>query len=633
MIIGTAGHIDHGKSALVERLTGIDPDRWEEEKRRGMTIDLGFAHGDLPGFGPVALVDVPGHERFVRNMVAGATGIDVVLLVVAADDGIMPQTIEHLDIVHLLDIRRGVVALNKADLVDEERLRRIAADLRALLADTALAAAPVVPVSARTGSGLDALREHLARACAQAGGRECDAWFRMPVDRAFSLPGIGTVATGTVVGGEVCEGHELRLLPGGKIVRVRGIQQHNRATRCAGAGERCAVNLARIEPAELERGCVLSDPGLRRATRTVDALVTLSRHAREAPAASRRLHLHTGTARVAARSLWLRTPPRPGQTAVAQLRLEQPVALLYRDRFILRDGGGTTVAGGVVLDPFASRRKVRDALRLARLDRLARFDAEEALGCWLEARGPAGWRLDELAEQLARPTDGVARQLENRADLLRHGEGVRAWIAPRGAVESLARELAAIVGRWLAENPRRSALSEATLYHLCPERIDRRVFRRIVDRLVERGELVRAGDGLRTPGHRQQFSPAEQRRAAEIGRLLDARRGTPPRLGDLAQALSMPKPILEDFLGELEYAGEVVRLDQDIYATRRDVDTWRRLVPELAKEGDGFTLARFRDAAGVGREFALKVLEHFDRCGVTRRHGSLRSAARSEASA
>lgn len=627
MIIGTAGHIDHGKSALVERLTGIDPDRWDEEKRRGMTIDLGFAQCTLPGVGAVAMVDVPGHERFVRNMVAGATGIDVALLVVAADDGVMPQTVEHLDIIILLGIRHGVVALNKVDLVGDERLCQVTKDIRALLAGSTLTDAPVVPVSARSGSGLDALRDHLARVCARVGERSRDGWFRLPVDRAFSLTGIGTVATGTVAGGEVCEGDEVRLLPAGRLLRVRGIQRHNRAASCAGAGERCAANLARIDSGELERGSMLVDPRLRRTARIVDARVILSRHAQAAPAANRRLHLHAGTARVVARLLWLRATPPPGDGALAQLRLEAPVALLYRDRFILRDGSGSTVGGGVVLDPFAPRRRVRDEARLERLERLAGLEPEEALRCWLGTRGAAGWQMEELAEQLGEPPGVIARRLNHMPGLLRHGNAHTGWIAPHDAVERLAGRLRELVREWLERHPRRSALSEATLYNLCPERLGRRVFRRIVDRLVERGELVRAGDGVRTPEHRQQFSTVEQRRAAEIDRRLDARHGTPPRLGDLAQALSVPEALLESFLGELEHAGEVVRLEQGIYAARRDVDAWQRLVRGLDREGQGFTLARFRDAAGVGREFALKVLEHFDRRGITRREGTLRIAA------
>jgi selenocysteine-specific elongation factor len=628
MIIGTAGHVDHGKTALVQRLTGIDTDRLPEEKRRGMTIDLGFAHLDLPGVGQVGIVDVPGHERFVRNMVAGATGIDVVLLVVAADDGIMPQTIEHLDIVLLLGIPRAVVALNKTDLVDETRVRAVADDIRALLRGTPFVDAAIVPVSAHTGAGVETLRAALAGALGKVQARHTDGFFRLPIDRVFTMAGHGTVVTGTVAGGEVKNDDRLRVLPGGRELRVRAIQVHGQPAPCAAAGSRCALNLAGIEKDGLARGMMLVDTRLTRASHTADVRLTLSRHVVSPLKSQLRVHVHAGTAETQGRLLWLEErPPAPGGTAFAQLRFDEPLPLLYGDRFIVRSGEARHTLGGcIVLDPFASRRGARAAARRARLGRLAQFDPEEALNVWLEARGAAGWFVAELAEQLAETPERLADRLAARADILRETAGDAAWVALAVDVDALAARLFTAMRDYLAAHPRMTAVPLATLHaSVCPK-LDARAFKLASARLASGGEIEQVVDGLRPRGHRQQFSATEEKLAARIEVLLAARGGTPPRLEALATTLGQPAARIERFLGELARAGRVVKLASGIYLTQRDLDAWRGHAQRILNEKGRLALGEFRSAIGVGRELALTVLEHFDRQGITRRQGDARVA-------
>ncbi len=631
MIIGTAGHIDHGKTALIRQLTGIDTDRLPEEKRRGMTIDLGFAHLDVEGVGRVGIIDVPGHERFVHNMVAGAGGMDLVLLVVAADDGVMPQTREHVEIIALLGIRHAVVALNKCDLAAVDRIETVSGEIRAL-ADVApfLREAPVVPVSAHTGEGIEALRRELARALRAIPPRDDRGYFRLAIDRAFTLPGFGPVVTGTVASGRVHRDDSVRLLPGGQIARVRGLQQHGAAAENVAAGNRCAMNLAGIEKEALARGMTIGDPRIERSAHTVDVSLRLAHGLKQTPRDRRRVRFHSGTAEAFARLMWIGEAPQAG-TGLAQLRLERAVPLLYGDRFILRnESAEQTLGGGVVLDPFAGRRAVAQPERRARLQRLQTGDTGEALQAWLEARGADGWRLTELAEQLAQTPEQLRERLGPRTDLMREDLGDDAWIALSAAVDILLERLHTAITDYLRAHPRASAMPPATLHEQTCPRLEARVFRALIARLLAAGRVEQVPDGLRLAGHRQQFSAAETLLADRIESTLQFRGKPLPKLEALARAVGQPASRLARFLGELERAGRVVKLAPDLYVTRGDADAWRHRLDELLAQHGQVTLAQFRDELGVGREFAMQLLEHFDRAGVTRRQGDAHIAAQGQ---
>ncbi len=629
MIIGTAGHIDHGKTALIRHLTGIDTDRLPEEKHRGMTIDLGFAHLDLEGVGRVGIVDVPGHDRFVHNMVAGASGFDLVLLVVAADDGVMPQTREHLDIVSLLGVESCVVALNKIDLVSAPRAQAVTEEIRAL-ADTTpcLREAPIVPVSAHTGAGLDELRRALAEKLKKLPPRDAGGYFRMAIDRAFTRPGFGPVVTGSIASGRVHKDDSLRLLPGGETVRVRGIQSHNQTSGSAEAGSRCALNLTGVEKDSLKRGTMICDPRLPRAAHIVDVAITLAPGLKRPPRNHQRVRFHSGTAEEFARLVWIEAAS-PGGAGLAQLRLENAVALLYRDRFVLRDEPARhTLAGGVVLDPFAPRRALRLHDRHARLLRLVTFDANEALEAWLAARGADGWRVAELAEQLAEPPESLQRRLAARADLFRAEIGADVWVAPALSLDERMARMLEMMADYLRTHPRSTAMPLATLHaNACP-RLDTRVFRLLVARLVAAGRAQQVEDGLCPPGHRQQFSALETRLAERIEIELSFHGKPLPKLPALARAVGQTVSQLGRFLGELERAGRVVKLAPEVYVTRTDLDAWRERAETFLAQHGQMTLAQFRDEIGAGREFAMLVLEYFDHAGVTRRQGDARVAAK-----
>ena len=629
MIIGTAGHIDHGKTALVRRLTGIDTDRLPEEKRRGMTIELGFASLELEGLGAVGIVDVPGHERFIRTMVAGATGIDLVLLVVAADDGVMPQTREHLDIVCLLGIRQGIVALTKIDLVPAERVAAVAEEIRALLAGTPLGAAPIVPVSAETGEGLGALERGLAAGLGEVRTRTQAGFFWMAVDRIFVAPGFGPVVTGTIASGRVAKGDRVALMPGGQAARVRGIQGHNRFIDRAVAGSRCALNLAGVDRRSLRRGMVTCDPRLSRAAMTIDARVALIRDLEKPPGNHVRVRFHSGTAEGLARLQWLDPkPPGPGGAGLAQLRLDEPMPLLYGHRFILRgESAQRTLGGGVVLDPFAGRRGARRPERAERLDRLLGLDPDQGLTAWLEARGVGGWLVPELAEQLAEPPERLDKRLAPRKDVWREDIEGTGWVALRRAVEALEPRLLAAVGDYLREHPRSTAVAPATLRSMVCPHLDLRIFRSLLGRLVAAGQVEAAPEGVRPVGHRQRFSSEDTALAERVTALLAYRGKPPPKLETLARGLDLSVPRLGRFLGELESAGRVVQLARGFYVTVPDFDLWRDQAREYLSRHQRMTLAQFRDDIGVGRGLAVLVLEYLDRIGVTRRVGNVRVAA------
>ncbi len=629
MIIGTAGHIDHGKTALIKRLTGIDTDRLPEEKRREMTIELGFAHFDLEGLGRVGIVDVPGHERFIHTMVAGATGIDLVLLVVAADDGVMPQTREHLDIVSLLGIERGVVALNKVDLVDEARVQAVTEEIHAVLHDTPLHTAPIVPVSAQTGEGVESLRQELVNVLKEVKARQVADYFRLAVDRVFVMPGFGPVVTGTVASGQVKKGDHLTLLPGGKRVRVRGIQAHNESVEAISAGGRCALNLAGVDKEALQRGMMVCDPRLQRVAHTVDVSLSLVPGLGRIPKSHQRVRFHSGTAETFARLVWLGDEtPAPGQAGLAQLRLEQAVPLLYGDRFIVRNETAQhTLGGGVVLDPFAQRRGVHQPGHLDRLARLRRINQEQSLNLWLEARGANGWHLSELAEQLAELPDTLEQRLKVRTDVWRVEASGDAWVVLKHEVEALLPRLLSTIDEYLQEHPRVTAMPHATLHaRVCP-RLEAAVFRTLVDRLVAEGKVESTAEGLRPVGHQQRFTAAELELAVRVEATLAFRGKPPPKLEALASAVGQSVSGLVSFLGELERASRVVQVARGVYLTQRDLEDWQQRALASIQTHGSMTLARFRDEIGCGRELAMQVLEYLDRIGVTRREGNTRVAA------
>jgi selenocysteine-specific elongation factor len=459
--------------------------------------------------------------------------------------------------------------------------------------------------------------------------RQVTGYFRLAVDRVFTMPGFGLVVTGTVASGQVKKGDHLTLLPGGKQIRVRGLQSHNIEVETVAAGERCALNLTGVSKQDLHRGMMLCDPRLQRPVHTVDVSLTLVQDIKKIPKSHKRIRLHSGTAETFARLVWLESKPAAKeQTRLAQLRLEEPAPLLYGDHFILRnESAQQTLGGGLVLDPFASRRGAYHHEHITRLQHLCSMDADQRLQLWLEARGAEGWRLHELAEQLAEPPEQIEQRLTGKEDVWRVDVGGHAWLALKSKVEVVIPRLLSALDEYLDEHPRATAMPLATLHaKVCP-RLESTVFRALVDRLVSDGQVESTADGLHTAGHQQQFTAAELSLAERIESTLTFRGKTPPKLEALARAVDKPVKQLIRFLGELERAGRVIQITRGVYLTNHDYKDWQERALNYLQHNSTMSLAQFRDEIGCGRELAMQVLEFFDGAGVTRRQGNVRVLA------
>ena len=629
--LGTAGHIDHGKTALVTRLTGKNTDRLREEKERGISIELGHAELELPAGGRLSIVDVPGHERFVRTMVAGATGVDLFLLVIAADDGVMPQTVEHLAIIELLGVRDGVVALTKADIVDEELLELAEADVREFLERTRYADCEVVTVSARDGRGTDGLLAALERAAdrTEAGRRSGPA--RLPVDRVFPLKGIGTVVTGTLWAGEIEAGDAVAVEPGGARAVVRSVQVHDHEAAVVHAGSRVGVNLRGVDRGEVARGDWLVAPTLAGLSgRRFDAWVSVLQDAR-ALRSGDQVRLHHGTAQFLARVAPLEGREiAPGAGAPAVVRLDADALVLPHDRFILRSlSPVATIAGGEVLLAGAHRWHARER-HAAFLAAVRGGDPAAAVAALAADRGQAGLTADDLtAAGFGAGEAGAALAAAVAAgdldELPEAGGSTARWFGA-GILAALRAALLAGAAERAAARPERPFSGAAELAALAPSLPPAGVGL-LLQGMVEAGELV-AGEGGYAPAGAGVLGDDQAALAEELADRLGAAPMAPPTLATLAEEVRRPARELTQVLDVLARRGDVVRVDKDLWFTQTAVEDARRLLLEQLGAGGEVTLAGFRDAAGCGRRNAQALLELFDREGLTLRRGDVRVARR-----
>ena len=626
LVLGTAGHIDHGKSTLVKALTGVDPDRLPEEKQRGVTIELGFAQLELPSGRRMGVVDVPGHERFVRQMVAGATGIDVVMLVVAADDGVMPQTREHLAIVDLLGIPKGVVALTKADLADEEWLELVRADVETLLEGTTIAGAPIVPVSARSGAGIPALLEAIDAVAAEAEARRSNLPFRLPVDRVFTISGAGTVVTGTLWSGAVKRDDPVELLPSRVRGRVRSVQVHSETVDEAVAGQRVAINIAGLEKSEIARGDVVAAPDTLTVTDRFDARFTYLSTEDKPFETGARVHVHHGTREVLGRVLLMETERlAPGESAYAQIRLEEPLAPRYDDRFIVRSYSPMwTIGGGVVLDVLPPRRTRLKAHERELLDAMLAHDLASASTGLLAARAIPMTSAD-VATALGVPRPEVADRLNRAAGLMRlKAGGETLFVAPEALdtlVAAAERELLAFHD----ENPKATGIAVAALRDRVDSRLDAKVFDALLEQASERGVAVVERGEARHPKAASSAIAAEEEAAAKLLPMLRAQGLAPAGVADLAREAGVDAGVARKVLTQLTASGELVRVGPEMhFATETMLAARERLEAFLRGRTEGATAAELRDVLQVSRKYAIPLLEYFDAQGVTRREGDLR---------
>ncbi|MBC7500809.1 MAG: selenocysteine-specific translation elongation factor [Herminiimonas sp.] len=627
MIVATAGHVDHGKTTLVKLLTGIDTDRLQEEKRRGMSIETGFAYADLGAGRPVGFVDVPGHERFVRNMLAGVGAVDFALLVVAADDGPMPQTIEHLAILELLGVMHGAVVLTKIDRVTPERVIAAQAEVAALLAPTSLRGAPVFQVAALEGGGVDALRDHLAAVARAISPRAAAGNFRLAIDRCFSLAGVGTVVTGTVLSGRVEVGDQLVVSPQGGAVRVRGIHVHDQPAQFAEAGWRCALNLAgsdlkRIDPA---RGDWIVAAPAHAPTARFDARVTVPASAARALAHWTAVHLHVGAAVVNARiALLAQHAIEPGATALAQIVAEGPVVVALGDRFILRDHAAAhTIGGGVVLDPVGAVRGRAKPLRTAQLAALEQPTPALALAALLELPGegvPLAW----FAQAWNLTPHEQSGLLQQDLTVYLHGSQSYAIAASRWA--ALRASLLTCLQQWHVIHSDSVGPSAPMLAAQLGMRLLTPALHAALRCLTVEGSIVCEGISLRLAGHQARLGDADAALLQRVADILRVAGNRPPVIGELAKILTLEQAVLAEFLERASRLGHLVRIAKNRFFLPETMTMLTDVAARLASESDQqlFDAASYRDRSGIGRNVTIEVLEFMDRARITQYAGGKR---------
>jgi selenocysteine-specific elongation factor len=634
VIVGTAGHIDHGKTALVKALTGVDADRLPEEKRRGITVDLGFADLTIDGI-HFGFVDVPGHERFVKNMLAGASGIDVVLLVIEAGEGVMPQTREHFDICRLLGIKSGVIVLTKIDLVDKDTLDLAKMDAEELVKGSFLADAPVVCVSSATGEGIGELKEVLSKLAADLPSRRDQLVTQLPIDRSFSMKGFGAVVTGTLASGEISEGAELEILPQRRRVRVRGLQTHGRSVATASAGQRVAVNLGGVEHSDITRGMVLSEPGVFDPTQIFDTRIEVLPDAPRPLRSRQRVRIHLGTAEVLGRVLVLNESGEiePGGSGLVQLRSESPVVTVPTGRFILRSySPQLTIAGGCVIDTAAVRHRRRDIPAAAvRLNALlaAEDDISARVTLMINAAGHKGLTFAELQARTGLRPDILTAALSAAVASEQFTKAGERYIAAE-EIARLSASVREVIERFhrrepLAKGISREAVREAACAHVPDD-----IFQFVLRTLESAGSVKMDKETIRLASHSAELSPDEAKASDLIRKRFSAAGLGVPRLDEVlseaAGGTNLSQADVRKIFQRFLDSGEVVKVTDEFYFSRTAIDGLISLLGEhAARTADRLIdVPKFKEIAGISRKYAIPLLEYLDRTHVTARAGDKR---------
>ncbi|MEK6653329.1 MAG: selenocysteine-specific translation elongation factor [Nitrospirota bacterium] len=617
VILGTAGHIDHGKSALVKALTGIDPDRLKEEKERGITIDLGFADLVYPDGLTVGIVDVPGHERLVRNMLAGAGGIDIVLFVIAADEGIMPQSREHLAICNLLKIKSGLIVITKSDLVEEDWVKLVSDEVRGFVKNTFLENAEIIPVSSKTGENIDLLKEKIKEVALKIQPKLTKGLFRLPIDRVFTLKGFGTVVTGTAISGSVSVDDTVDILPSNISSKVRGLHSHGKAIKTAYAGQRVAINLTGVEKESLKRGDVVVMPGRFSQTKTIDAKIELLK---DAPVLKNKslVHFHSGTAEVIARIiLYNRDELKPGEGCFCQLRLQGPVISMSGDRYIIRRFSPVeTIGGGEILDAYPSRRKKTEGLGDLEVFEKGALDEKIAMKIkkagiygmpvsliegWINADIPA---IKDAIRSLKEKTTVV--QFE---DILIHGS----------AVNSIKEGINKILIPFHKQNPLKTGMPKEEV------RVQLKAEQKIFNSLISSmKDVVIDKDLLRSASFKATLSEVDKGIETKVITMLEQAGFQPPLKDELLTALKMQPKQLDDILKLMTKEGKLVRINETIYITKIVYDKMLAMLKDFYNKKKEMTVAEFRDVLGTSRKYALPFLEYLDTQRITMRVGDVR---------
>jgi selenocysteine-specific elongation factor len=626
-IVGTAGHIDHGKTSLIKALTGQDTDRLKEEKERGISIDLGFAHLDLPDGTRAGIVDVPGHERFIRNMLAGAHGMDLVLFTVAADDGVMPQTVEHLDILHLLGVRRAIFVITKIDLAAPTRIADVAGEIDALTEGTSLEDSPVVPFSAVTGEGLDRLRARIAGVLHAATATPPAGYFRLPVDRVFVLQGHGVVVTGTALEGEVKVGDRVRCLPGEQIFRVRNLQVHGESMPSAASGQRIALNLTGHEKPAIARGDVICDERITRTSSRFDASLEVRPTAAAGIKSHQRVRVHLGTAERLGKIVVLASgaPAAAGEKGFCQIVLTEPLLARRGDRFVIRDETARqTLGGGTVIHPWPGPHTRRETGLARKLETLQSGDLPSVAELFVDDHEDFAVTLDPIHQFLGVRVEEAREMLGKAGGVIAiNVDGEDAYTSTR-KLEALHGALVEALRDFHAANPLVPGRDMEELRDKLPARATSRLFRAIVERLAAAGTIVREGSLLRLPTHAVVLRDDERRLVDRIRTLLEAAPMSPPDLKQIERETGIARAKLTEVIRVLERDGSIVRVGTDLCFLAGTIGEMTRVLREEFSDRTDITPAMFRDRFGTTRKYAVPLLEYLDRAGVTARTGDTR---------
>jgi selenocysteine-specific elongation factor len=626
-IIGTAGHIDHGKTSLIKALTGQDTDRLKEEKERGISIDLGFAHLDLPDGTSAGVVDVPGHERFIKNMLAGAHGIDLVLFTVAADDGVMPQTQEHLDIIHLLGVEMAIFVVTKADLVGPARIAEVNEEIDILTLGTTLENSPKVAVSSVSGQGLEELKGLISSTLRSRTQAAPEGYFRLPVDRAFVLQGHGVVVTGTALSGEVKVGEQVRCLPGDYLFRIRSLQVHGRAVDSAGWGQRVAMNLTGPERAAIERGQVICHDKLTRTSERFDAFLELRPAAARGLKNHQRLRIHMGAAERLAKVVLLggKDKLNAKESAYCQITLDQPLLVMRGDHFVARDETAQrTLGGGIVVHPWATRHRRSDTQLATRLQLLHNGSFAEIVEAFLAESAAFALPIEAIYQFLNLREEEARQRVAELAELRAiNAEGERVyttgtkWDQVKGRLLKTLEQFHA--AHPLVPGMDMEELRGKLLFELSPK-----LFRTLIDLFVNDKLIAKEGNLLRLASHRVQLGGPERALMEKIKKLLGEQPLAPPDLKEIEKEAGVTRNRLNEVIRLLEREGSVVRVTSDMYFLAGSIERLRQTLRHHLNEKGDLTAAAFRDLIGSSRKYTIPLLEFFDRDGLTIRVGDTR---------
>jgi selenocysteine-specific elongation factor len=636
IIIGTAGHIDHGKTALVKALTGIDADRLPEEKKRGITIDLGFAEMDL-GDVHIGFVDVPGHEKFVKNMLAGVSGIDAVALIIAADEGVMPQTREHFDICRLLETKTGLVVLTKTDLVDEETLEIVKLETAELVENSFLENAPVVAVSAKTSAGISELKSVLQDIAEKIPARKNESIARLPIDRAFSVKGFGAVVTGTLIAGEISDAQELEILPRQKKVRVRGIQTHGEAVKTARAGQRTAINLGGAELAEIERGMVLTEKNILQPTQIFDAKIEVLKTSKRSLKSRQRVRVHLGTIEVLARLQILNDANEinSGATDFAQMRLETPIVCLPSDRFIVRSySPQMTIAGGEIVNAHSAKHRRRDIQKIRRtlndlLEAERSADKAKRVKIFLETSAEHGSSFADLQARTGWRTEILQKAIDENLEKKSIVRAENFYLA-RTPFENLKEKTLAEISAYHKREPLGKGILRETLREKIFARLAPEIFRAVLSNLENENKIAAEKDFVRTSSHHLSLSPDEKLLREKLLKIYTEAGLEVPTLTDVLESsiedTKLKKETARKVFQLFLDAGEIVKVTEDFYFRRGVLD---KLIAQLKIFADQtadrlIDVPTFKNLAKISRKYAIPLLEFFDREKITRRAGDKR---------